>query len=323
MAFIMTPAKKTKLKKAKARPSSGGKKALKKAAEKAPKKPADRKAKPRRRPARKPAAPGRAPATKRKADSPTFKKTAPKPKKKADRHKAADPKKPGKKPQKKLSSKKPALKPPRRSASVTVKDSKKQREKTAEGAGGLPKVGLPKVGPPPAGSKPAPQRFAGLRADRPAKEPGTEKAEEITAASAQKELQKATEREFVLKDMEGRDYCLFEDCGSIAVSGEYCRLHYIGRHDYIKARENILKTGWIQKKTEEIAKKSAPFSLLAAACLIEDLRSKKSFAARIKPLLEDWDFSEEENYDEDSGLSVGGSASGRALSGGPEGGGGG
>ena len=169
---------------------------------------------------------------------------------------------------------------------------------------GLPETGFlrggadsPESGPP----KKTTLRPIVPRASKAAKERGTEKAEEITAASARNELQTATEREFVLKDMEGRDYCLFEDCGAAAVSGEYCRLHYIGRHEYIKARENILKTGWIHRKIEEIANKSAPFSLLAAACLIEDLRSKKSFAARIKPLLEDWDSSEDEAYGENSG----------------------
>ena len=108
----------------------------------------------------------------------------------------------------------------------------------------------------------------------------------------QKIEEKNQEKKLILKDMEGRDYCLFEDCDFPAVSGEYCRLHYIGRWDYIRVSENLVKTEFIEKKVREILKKSSPACI---TYLIGDLRSEKNFLTRIKPLLEDIDNLNEED----------------------------
>lgn len=122
------------------------------------------------------------------------------------------------------------------------------------------------------------------------------KSEELTVNRVTEEIQKIEERKqekkLILKDMEGRDYCLFEDCDFPAVSGEYCRLHYIGRWDYIRVREKLLKIGFIERKIEEILEKN---SLTCITHFIGDFRSEKNFLTRIKPLLEDIDNLNEED----------------------------
>lgn len=122
------------------------------------------------------------------------------------------------------------------------------------------------------------------------------KSEELTVNRVKEELQKIEERKqekkLILKDMEGRDYCLFEDCDFPAIAGEYCRLHYIGRWDYIRTREKLLKIGFIEKKMEEILKKSSPNCITH---FLGDFRSEKNFLTRIKPLLEDIDNLNEED----------------------------
>lgn len=133
------------------------------------------------------------------------------------------------------------------------------------------------------------------------------KSEEMTINHIKEELQKIEERKqeknLILKDMEGRDYCLFEDCDFPAVSGEYCRLHYIGRWDYIRIREKLIKTEFIEKKIQEALKKSS------SACityLIGDLHSEKNFLTRIKPLLEDIDnLNEEDLFVKETGIKDG------------------
>lgn len=122
------------------------------------------------------------------------------------------------------------------------------------------------------------------------------KSEEVTVNRVKEELQKIEERKqekkLILKDMEGRDYCRFEDCDFPAIAGEYCRLHYIGRWDYIRTREKLLKIEFIEKKIEEILQKS---SLHCITHFIGDLRSEKNFLTRVKPLLEDIDNLNEED----------------------------
>ena len=112
---------------------------------------------------------------------------------------------------------------------------------------------------------------------------------------AEKELQTIAERKqeknLVFRDREGRDYCLFEDCDFPAVSGEYCRLHYIGRWNYIKMREKILNSGFIEKTIRQLLQKTTPDCI---NYIIGDFRSEKSFLTSIKPLLEELDTLDEE-----------------------------
>ena len=119
--------------------------------------------------------------------------------------------------------------------------------------------------------------------------------EEITVRWLKEELQKIEEqkkkRNLIVKDMEGRDYCLFEDCDFPAVSGEYCRLHYIGRWDYIRIREEILGTGYIEKKINEILKSHSPLFIMY---FIKDFRAEKNFLSSMRTFLDDEDSWEEE-----------------------------
>lgn len=121
------------------------------------------------------------------------------------------------------------------------------------------------------------------------------RVEEITVRWLKEELQKIEEqkkkRNLIVKDMEGRDYCLFEDCDFPAVSGEYCRLHYIGRWDYIRIREEILGTGYIEKEINEILKNHSPLFIMY---FIKDFRAEKNFLSSMKTFLDDEDSWEEE-----------------------------
>ena len=125
------------------------------------------------------------------------------------------------------------------------------------------------------------------------------RSEEITMPWVEKTLQKIEamkqEKKMIVRDMEGRDYCLFEDCDFPAVSGDYCRLHYIGRWDYIRMREKLLASGFIERKIQEILNKNSPSCIVH---LIGDLSSEKTFLNSIKPFLEDMD----DNMDEETVL---------------------
>ena len=133
------------------------------------------------------------------------------------------------------------------------------------------------------------------------------KLEEITISWVQEALQKIQarreEKRLIVKDMEGRDYCVFEDCDFPAVSGDYCRLHYIGRWDYIRIREKILKSDFIEKQIQELLKLSSSSCIMY---FIGDFRSEKSFLTSIKPFLEDLDNLDDETLfvDEIKGDSV-------------------
>lgn len=130
---------------------------------------------------------------------------------------------------------------------------------------------------------------------RPNAQKVSHKPDDIKLNWAEKELQtieaRKLEKSLIFRDTEGRDYCLFEDCDFPAVSGEYCRLHYIGRWNYIKMREKILSSGFIEKTIQQLLKKTVPDCI---NYIISDFRSEKSFLAGIKPLLEELD-----TFDED------------------------
>ena len=129
----------------------------------------------------------------------------------------------------------------------------------------------------------------------PARRQKASKLEEVTMSWVKEALQKIKarreEKRLIVKDMEGRDYCVFEDCDFPAVSGDYCRLHYIGRWDYIRIREKILKSGFIAKKIQELLKQSPSSCIMY---LIGDFRAEKSFLSSIKPFLEDLDSLDDE-----------------------------
>ena len=212
------------------------------------------------------------------------------PKKPSTKKKKALPKKPSTK-KKKALPKKPSTK--KKKTSLSAKTAKKQTKPAAL----KNRKSVSKKAEASKKTSSIPPRFKPkIKQESGAQQRSRKKSEELTVTRALEELQKMEERrqekKLILKDMEGRDYCLFEDCDFPAVSGEYCRLHYIGRWDYIRTREKLLETGFIEKKIKEILKKSSPSCITH---FIGDFRSEKNFLSHIKPLLEDIDSLNEED----------------------------
>ena len=97
-------------------------------------------------------------------------------------------------------------------------------------------------------------------------------------------MQKEKEEKFILRNMEGKSYCLMENCGFSAAVEGYCRLHYIGRWEHIVKRKKILETGILEKRIELLM---SNHSTGALNFLLQDLKEDKTFDQAVKAVLED------------------------------------
>ena len=109
----------------------------------------------------------------------------------------------------------------------------------------------------------------------------------------EKELEKILNQEKeerrIVKDMEGRRYCVVGNCDFPAIVEDYCRLHYFAHWDYIMERKKLLEERFFEKAISALAEK---YSDGALEFLLKDLVSEKNFAAVVKKLLEEEDQSE-------------------------------
>ena len=86
----------------------------------------------------------------------------------------------------------------------------------------------------------------------------------------------------ILKDMEGRKYCLFENCDYPAIIDDYCRVHFFGLFKKISRRKAILEQKILEKNYQELARQHSTSFL---EFLFKDLSSGKNFKLAIKKKL--------------------------------------
>ena len=113
----------------------------------------------------------------------------------------------------------------------------------------------------------------------------------------EKELLKLLNREkeeaSILKDMQGRKYCLVENCDYPAIAEEYCRIHYFGLFKQIYKKKKILEQEILEKSYSSLVKNH---SEVVFDYLFKDLSSDKDFKIALKKVLdEDMDDLESED----------------------------
>ena len=104
----------------------------------------------------------------------------------------------------------------------------------------------------------------------------------------EKELQKLLEKEreetLIVKDMEGRKYCLVENCDYPAIVEDYCRIHFFGLFKIINKKKEILEQDLLTKGYLSLIKQH---SETIFEYLFKDLSSDKNFKLAIKKLVDE------------------------------------
>ena len=99
----------------------------------------------------------------------------------------------------------------------------------------------------------------------------------------EKELQKLLDQEkeekLILKDMEGRTYCLVENCDYPALVEDYCRIHFFGLFKMIKRKKQIIEQDILTKSYRSLVSKYSP---AVFEHLFKDISSDKDFKLAIK-----------------------------------------
>ena len=97
----------------------------------------------------------------------------------------------------------------------------------------------------------------------------------------EKLLIKEKEEKLILKDMEGRKYCIVENCDYPAIVDDHCRLHFFGLFKKIKKKKIILKQELIMKSLQALIIK---YSESVFDYLFKDLSSEKHFKSAMKKI---------------------------------------
>ena len=97
-------------------------------------------------------------------------------------------------------------------------------------------------------------------------------------------LDQKQEEKMILKDMEGRKYCLFENCDYPAIIDDYCRIHFFGLFKKISRRKAILEQKILEKNYQELARQHSTSFL---EFLFKDLSSNKNFKLAVKKIVDE------------------------------------
>ena len=92
-------------------------------------------------------------------------------------------------------------------------------------------------------------------------------------------LDKEKEEKLILKDMEGRTYCIIDDCDYPALVEDHCRIHFFGLFKMIKRKKQILEQDILTKNYRLLANKH---SEVVFDYLFKDLSSDKSLNLAMK-----------------------------------------
>ena len=210
--------------------------------------------------------------------------------------KAAGKKKPVKKPSKKIQiNKKPTKKTSKKSQKKPLTQKPKQKTKKSRNKKALAKnktltqkkiVGK-RV---PAQSFQAPEKLAQIKKMKSLKALLSHREKEL-----EKILAKEKEEKLILKDMEGRKYCIVENCDYPAIVDDHCRLHFFALFKKIKKKKVILERDLITKSLKELL---TAHSESVFEHLFKDLSSDKHFKLAIKKISDEetQDLNAEKNF---------------------------
>ena len=87
-------------------------------------------------------------------------------------------------------------------------------------------------------------------------------------------LNKRSQPFVLLKDEEGRYYCQEEDCDQPAVTGNFCRYHYLATWKYNREKNKLLNNNYLKKTIKDFLQRYGEGIL---SILLKDLKNKKNF----------------------------------------------
>ena len=94
-------------------------------------------------------------------------------------------------------------------------------------------------------------------------------------------LNKKSEEEDLIKDVEGKSYCRDESCDQPAVTGIYCRYHYLALWKHLQTRKQLLKDNYLLTGIQKIVKSIGP---VAWTFLLYDFKNEKNFDLAMKEM---------------------------------------
>ena len=100
-----------------------------------------------------------------------------------------------------------------------------------------------------------------------------------------KELNNLEERikeKVQIKDAEGRLYCQEEFCDQPAVSGDFCRYHYLALWKHFQVRKKLLQNDFLFKSINELRKS---FGDIALDFILSDCKNEKAFESATKEMI--------------------------------------
>ncbi len=203
---------------------------------------------------------------------------------------------------KKMTVKKTSLKKgvAKKAKKAVVKKKKVAVKKTSLKKGVAKKLGIQKTIPKKKGDakklgiqKAIPKK----KGDQKNKEIGLKKTQVVKSrvpvklAAREKELEtildKEKENKQVLRDIQGRSYCLVESCDFPSVVEGYCRLHYFAGWKVILQRKKLLEENFLEKIFLQFLTKHSGAIL---EYLFKDLNSDKNFSSVMKKIEDNGDF---------------------------------
>ena len=108
-------------------------------------------------------------------------------------------------------------------------------------------------------------------------------------------LEKEREEKRILKDMEGRKYCVIENCDRPALVEDHCRLHFFAFFKLIREKKHILKKNLLEESLRLLIDAHSP---VVFDYLFKDLRSDYDFSLALQKLLDEGaDFSSDSAQD--------------------------
>ncbi len=112
-----------------------------------------------------------------------------------------------------------------------------------------------------------------------------QKMEQRKISELKKELNNLEEKikeKVQIKDAEGRLYCQEEFCDQPAVSGDFCRYHYLALWKHFQVRKQLLQKDFLFKSIDELKKS---FGNIALDFILSDCKNEKAFESATKEML--------------------------------------
>ena len=97
-------------------------------------------------------------------------------------------------------------------------------------------------------------------------------------------LDQEKEEKLILKDIEGRKYCIVENCDYPAIIEDHCRQHFFSSFQIIKGKRQILDQNQLEKSFKRLFDKQS-FKILKL--LLRDLSSERNFKLALLYLSEE------------------------------------